>query len=105
MQNVEKSLRYATDKGVYTSINYLIFPGVTDREEEIEAMIGFVKRTGLKLIQMRNLNIDPESYLAIIPKAQGEIYGMKQMLEIFREELPDVVIGSYTHVPPAALLK
>ncbi|WP_138756091.1 radical SAM protein [Paenibacillus sinopodophylli] len=103
LQNVEKSLKYASDNGVYTSINYLIFPGVTDREEEIEAMIGFVKRTGLKLIQMRNLNIDPESYLAIIPKAQGEIYGMKQMLEIFREELPDVVIGSYTHVPPAAL--
>ncbi|WP_028609471.1 radical SAM protein [Paenibacillus harenae] len=103
LQNVEKSLKYASDKGVYTSINYLIFPGVTDREEEIEAMLGFVKRTGLKLIQMRNLNIDPESYLAIIPKAQGEIYGMKQMLEIFREELPDVVIGSYTHVPPTAL--
>ncbi|MDQ8737576.1 radical SAM protein [Paenibacillus sp. LHD-38] len=105
LKNVEKSLKYASDNGVYTSINYLIFPGVTDREEEIESMIGFVKRTGLKLIQMRNLNIDPESYLAIIPKAQGEIYGMKQMLEIFREELPDVVIGSYTHVPPAALLR
>ncbi|AJY75003.1 radical SAM protein [Paenibacillus beijingensis] len=101
LANVEKSLKYATDKGVYTSINYLIFPGVTDREEEIEAMIGFAKRTGLKLIQMRNLNIDPESYLQLIPKARGEIYGMKQMIEIFQQELPDVVIGSYTHVPPA----
>ncbi|MFC4778987.1 radical SAM protein [Paenibacillus sp. GCM10023252] len=105
LANVEKSLRYATDKGVYTSINYLIFPGVTDREEEIEAMIGFAKRTGLKLIQMRNLNIDPESYLELIPKAQGEIYGMKQMLEIYRQELPDVVIGSYTHIPPSQLAK
>ncbi|MFC4811963.1 radical SAM protein [Paenibacillus sp. GCM10023250] len=103
LANVEKSLRYASDKGVYTSINYLIFPGVTDREEEIEAMIGFAKRTGLKLIQMRNLNIDPESYLALIPKAQGEVYGMKQMLGIFAEELPDVVIGSYTHVPPVPM--
>lgn len=101
LKNVEKSLRYAADKGVCTSINYLIFPGVTDREEEMEAMIDFVKRTDLKLIQMRNLNIDPESYLALIPKPQGEIYGMKQMLEIFREELPGVVIGSYTHVPPS----
>jgi len=99
LQNVEKSLRYAADKGVVTSINYLIFPGVTDREEEIEAMIEFVRRTGLKLIQMRNLNIDPESYLNLIPKAQGEIIGMKQMLDIYREELPDVVIGSYTHIP------
>ncbi|MBB6675564.1 radical SAM protein [Cohnella nanjingensis] len=101
LKNVEKSLRYATDKGVYTSINYLVFPGVTDREEEIEAMIGFAKRTGLKLIQMRNLNIDPDAYLNLIPKAQGEIYGMQTLLEIFREELPDVVIGSYTHVPPS----
>ncbi|GIO14649.1 radical SAM protein [Cohnella xylanilytica] len=102
LANVEKTLKYATDKGVYTSINYLVFPGVTDREEEIEAMIGFAKRTGLKLIQMRNLNIDPDAYLSIIPKAQGEIYGMKTLLDIFREELPDVVIGSYTHVPPVA---
>jgi len=103
LANVEKSLKYASQQGVYTSINYLIFPGVTDREEEIEAMIGFAKRTGLKLIQMRNLNIDPESYLELIPKAQGEIYGMKQMMEIYREELPDVVIGSYTHIPPSEL--
>lgn len=103
LANVEKSLKYATDNGVYTSINYLIFPGVTDREEEIEAMIGFAKRTGLRLIQMRNLNIDPESYLSLIPPARGEIYGMKQMIEIFQQELPDVVIGSYTHVPPAGM--
>jgi pyruvate-formate lyase-activating enzyme len=102
LDNVEKSMKYAVSKGVYTSINYLIFPGVTDREEEIEAMIGFAKRTGLRLIQLRNLNIDPESYLELIPKAQGEIYGMKQAIEIFESELPDVVIGSYTHVPPAA---
>ncbi|MDR0270210.1 radical SAM protein [Paenibacillus sp.] len=103
LANVEKSLKYASDQGVYTSINYLIFPGVTDREEEIEAMVEFVRRTGLKLIQMRNLNIDPESYLELIPPAKGEILGMKQMIEIFQEELPDVVIGSYTHVPPEGL--
>ncbi|AEI46129.1 radical SAM protein [Paenibacillus mucilaginosus] len=99
LKNVEKSLRYAADKGVVTSINYLIFPGVTDREEEMEAMIEFVRRTDLKLIQLRNLNIDPESYLSLIPPARGERYGMKQMLQIFREELPGVVLGSYTHIP------
>ncbi|NHN31973.1 radical SAM protein [Paenibacillus agricola] len=99
LKNVEKSLRYAADHGVLTSINYLIFPGVTDREEEIEAMVEFVRRTDLKLIQLRNLNIDPESYLNLIPKAQSDLLGMKQMLEIFEQELPDVVLGSYTHIP------
>jgi pyruvate-formate lyase-activating enzyme len=105
LKNVEKTMQYAIDQGVYTSINYLVFPGVTDREEEIEAMIEFIKRTGLRLIQLRNLNIDPESYLSLIPKAKGEIFGMKQMLEIYKQECPDVVIGSYTHIPPKAFLR
>jgi len=105
LTNVEKSVKYASDHGVLTSINYLVFPGVSDREEEVEAMIGFAKRTGLKLIQLRNLNIDPESYLSLIPKPQGEIIGMKQMIEIFQEELPDVAIGSYTHTPDSLLKK
>jgi pyruvate-formate lyase-activating enzyme len=105
LANVEKSLTYATSKGVYTSINYLVFPGVTDREEEIEAMLGFAKRTGLKLIQLRNLNIDPEGYLQLIPPKRGNTYGMKQMIEIFEAELPDVIIGSYTHIPPRAPAK
>jgi pyruvate-formate lyase-activating enzyme len=102
LDHVAKSLIYAADKGVYTSINYLIFPGVTDREEELEAMIEFAKRTKLKLIQLRNLNIDPESYLALIPNAQGELLGMKQAIEILEAELPDVEIGSFTRIPQKA---
>ncbi|WP_047150758.1 radical SAM protein [Aneurinibacillus tyrosinisolvens] len=100
LQNVEKSAAYASSKGVYTSINYLVFPGVFDREEEMEAMIEFIRRSGIRLIQMRNLNIDPDSYLSMIPPAKGEIFGMKQAMEIYRQELPDVILGSYTHVPP-----
>lgn len=105
LANVEKSLRYAADKGVVTSINYLVFPGVSDREEEIEAMVELARRTDLKLIQLRNLNIDPESYLGLIPKPRGEILGMKQMLDIFRTELPGMSIGSYTHTPDSLARK
>ncbi|WP_058300971.1 radical SAM protein [Gorillibacterium timonense] len=105
LKNVEKSIRYAADKGVLVSLNYLIFPGVSDREEEVEAMIELVRRSGVKLIQMRNLNIDPESYLKLIPPAQGDILGMGQMIDIFREELPGVLIGSYTHTPDGWLRK
>jgi pyruvate-formate lyase-activating enzyme len=105
LRQVEKSIRYAADRGVLVSLNYLIFPGVSDREEEVEAMIELVRRSGVKLIQMRNLNIDPESYLALIPPARGEILGMKQLLQIYREELPGVLIGSYTHTPEGWLRK
>ncbi|TCP57702.1 radical SAM family protein [Tumebacillus sp. BK434] len=101
VEHVGRSLKYAADKGVYTSINYLIFPGVTDREEEIEAMVDFINQNDVKLIQMRNLNIDPELYLGTIPKAKGDLLGMKTMLDIFKSECPNTVIGSYTHVPPS----
>jgi pyruvate-formate lyase-activating enzyme len=100
VDDVAASLKYASEQGVYTSINYLVFPGVTDREEEVEAMVEFLKATGVRLVQMRNLNIDPEYYLGIIPPQQGELLGMRQVIDIFQSEVPGLVVGSYTHVPP-----
>lgn len=99
VQDVAATLRYAADKGVYTSINYLVFPGVTDREEEVEAMVEFLKKTGVKLVQMRNLNIDAEYYLERIPLQQGELLGMRAVIDILRAECPGIQVGSYSHVP------
>lgn len=100
LQNVAASLCYARDHGVYTSINYLVFPGVTDREEEVEAMVTFLQNTGVQLVQMRNLNIDPEYYLERILPQRGDLLGMAAVMEIFQEECPGLRIGSYTQVPP-----
>ncbi|OFW77945.1 MAG: radical SAM protein [Alicyclobacillus sp. RIFOXYA1_FULL_53_8] len=99
VRDVAASLRYAADNGVYTSINYLVFPGVTDREEEAVAMAAFLRDTGVKLVQMRNLNIDPEYYLEKIPAQQGELLGMLGVMEYLQQEVPGLVIGSYTHLP------
>lgn len=101
VKDVANSARYASENGVYTSINYLVFPGVSDREEEVEAMIEFLRDTGVKLVQMRNLNIDPEYYLAKIPPQRGELLGMLGLMETLKAEVPGLVIGSYTHVPPS----
>ena len=59
---VVDSLVQAKEKGIYTSINLLVFPGFTDREEEVEGLIELIRETNLNLIQMRNLNIDPDLY-------------------------------------------
>ena len=37
--------------------------------------------------------------MALSLRLRGELLGMKQMIEIFEQELPDVVIGSYSHTP------
>lgn len=97
-EQVKESLRRAGEEGVYSSINLLCFPGLIDREREVEALLAFVRETGLKLIQLRNLNIDPEVLLPRMPAldSMGKALGMRKLIEILRQEVPDVEIGNFT---------
>jgi len=97
-EDVKESLKRARDAGVYSSINLLSFPGMIDREREVEALLSFVRETGLRLIQLRNLNIDPEVLLPRMPEldSMGKALGIRAMIEIIRRELPEVEIGNFT---------
>ncbi|MBM4306493.1 MAG: radical SAM protein [Deltaproteobacteria bacterium] len=91
--NVVNSLVVAKEKGIYTSINLLVFPGFTDREEEIEGLIRLIGRTKLNLIQMRNLNIDPDLYLEAMGRGTG--IGLSKMMEILKKEFPRLQFGYF----------
>jgi hypothetical protein len=69
-----------------------------DREREVEALLSFIKETGLRLIQLRNLNIDPEVFLPRMPDpdSMGKALGMRTMIEIIKREAPDVEIGNFS---------
>lgn len=95
--NVKNSIRYALDHGVYISLNLLYFPGFNDREEELTAWQSFFRELPVQMIQVRNLNIDPDAFLAIMPKKKGTVVGTKHFLEILHEEFPQLVIGSFSH--------
>ncbi len=97
-EDVKESLKRARDAGVYSSINLLCFPGMIDREREVAALLAFVKETGLRLIQLRNLNIDPEVLLPRMPAldSMGKPLGMRRMIEVIRQEAPGVEIGNFT---------
>jgi len=97
-EDVKESLKRARDAGVYSSINLLCFPGMIDREREVEALLAFVKETGLRLIQLRNLNIDPEVLLPRMPAldSMGKPLGMRRMIEVIKREAPGVEIGNFT---------
>lgn len=97
-EDVKESLRRARDAGVYSSINLLCFPGMIDREREVEALLAFVRETGLRLMQLRTLNIDPEVLLPRMPGLEllGKPLGLRTMIEIIRREVPDVEIGNFT---------
>jgi pyruvate-formate lyase-activating enzyme len=87
------SLILAKEKGLYTSVNLLVFPGFTDRVAEISGLIQFIKKTDIDLIQMRNLNIDPDLYLGAMGKGEG--IGMTRMFEILKNEFPGLQLGYF----------
>ncbi len=97
-EDVKESLKRASDAGLYSSINLLCFPGMIDREREVEALITLIQETGLKLIQLRNLNIDPEVLLPRMPAldTMGKALGMRTMIEMLKREVPNVEIGNFS---------
>jgi pyruvate-formate lyase-activating enzyme len=76
-------------------INYLVFPGITDQEEEIEAMINLLKRTGVNFLHLKNLNIDPDLYMREMPAAGSRAVGMRRMVEVIQREVPDLKFGYF----------
>ena len=95
-EDIVESLKVANSYGAWTSINYFVFPGMTDSIAEYEALRKLISETGLKMIQWRNFNIDPDWYLGKIGVTDtGECMGMKQMLELIQEEFPDLKFGYF----------
>jgi len=92
-RGVVDSLIRAKEEGIYTSINLLVFPGFTDREEEVGELIDLIKETNLDLIQMRNLNIDPDLYLKAMGKGEG--MGIAKMIDILKKEFPSLQFGYF----------
>lgn len=64
--DVVQSMREAKARGKWVSLNLLFFPGITDSEPEIEALISLAEDARPDFIQLRNLNIDPEMYLDLL---------------------------------------
>ena len=95
-EHVKESLRRARDAGVYSSINLLCFPDIIDAEDEVEALVAFLRETGTRLAQLRNLNIDPELLLPRLPRPKGQPMGIAAMIETLRREVPEVEIGNFT---------
>jgi hypothetical protein len=73
-----------------------VFPGMTDSVEEYEALRKLIKDTHLRMIQWRNFNIDPDWYMGKIGVSEtGECLGIKQMMELIREEFPLLKFGYF----------
>lgn len=102
--DIIESLKVVSSLGGWTSINYFVFPGMTDSVEEYEALRLLIKSTGLKMIQWRNFNIDPDWYLGKIGVTEiGECLGVYQLQQLIKEEFPDLKFGYFN--PPIERIK
>jgi len=99
-EDIIESLKVVRSYGGWASINYFVFPGMTDSVEEYEALRNLIRETGITMIQWRNFNIDPDWYMGKIGVTDtGEILGVKQLMELIREEFPALKFGYFN--PPA----
>ncbi len=96
VRDVIESLGVVTAAGGHASINLLCFPSVTDTEPELAVLTDLVERTGLHMIQLRNLNIDPELYRASLPKGvvqRGR--GMRWLRDRLARRFPELRFGYF----------
>jgi molybdenum cofactor biosynthesis enzyme MoaA len=95
--DVERSMRVARRRGAYLALNLLTFPGVSDREGEVEALSRLVARFHVDQIQTRPLALDPIQYLEVARDrgAGGTALGLREMLRRLRRSAPWLRIGNF----------
>ena len=97
LDDVKRSIRYALDHDVYVSLNLLYMPGFNDRLDELNAWIEFLTELPVDMIQLRNLNIDPDYFLGLMPESNEKSVGTKQFLSTLKDKFPQLKIGSFSH--------
>ncbi len=80
----------------FVSLNYFIQPGVTDSIVELEALSTLLERCQPDLIQLRNLNMDPEWYLQTLDfHPSGSPMGMRAWLHNLQQRFPTLRLGYF----------
>jgi wyosine [tRNA(Phe)-imidazoG37] synthetase (radical SAM superfamily) len=94
-EDVLESIRTARRRGVFTMLNYLIFPGLTDQPSEYEALRRLVGELQPDLIHMKNLNIDPDFYWTAMAPPDEPGMGLGLFKERLAAEFPGLQFGYY----------
>lgn len=96
-EDVEASIALSRRRGAYVALNLLLFPGVTDREGEVEALARLVKKYRVDQVQTRPLAIDPLQYIEVARGrgAGGEPIGVPALLKALQRASPGLVIGNF----------
>jgi len=96
---VVEAMRAVRRRGRFLSLNYFVFPGVTDDAAEWRAFRSLLREVRPDLVQWRNLNLDPDWYWETArPFSSGRRLGVAGVLARVRREFPAVRFGYFN--PP-----
>lgn len=98
--DVQETMRVMRRHHKWISLNYFIFPGLTDDADELQALAKIVAEHTVDYIQMRNLNIDPELYSEALGLTNRPLraIGILQWQKAIREKAPWLRFGYFN--PP-----
>lgn len=95
LSEMEECLRLARRQGLHCSINLLAYPGFTDTPAEVEALLGFIRRSEAQLVQMRTLNMDRELLNERVGFPDEAGIGIENLMARITDET-GAGLGSYT---------
>lgn len=94
--DVMASLKVSKKHNIWKSLNYFVFPGITDLESEYLRLKNTIAMYNVNMIQWRNFNIDPEWYLQTIKHDNSEkTIGIFNMINRIKKEFPGLYNGYF----------
>jgi MoaA/NifB/PqqE/SkfB family radical SAM enzyme len=98
-KNVLESILVMKKAERFISLNYFTLPGFTDDPDEFKALCDLIILYRPDLIQLRNLNMDPDWYLEVVQyKGKKQPMGMRNWLQQLKNLFPDLLFGYFN--PP-----
>ena len=101
LADVESSIIAARSRSLFVSLNYLVFPGFFDQEPEVDALCDLIERCDIQMLQLRNLNIDPDIYADVMltENVDSDSFypaGVDEAIAHIRDCFPSLAIGNFT---------
>ena len=93
--DVLQTIKRAREHGLWISINLLLIPGLNDRRGEAEALAAMINEYGVNMVQLRNLNIDPDWLFAQIGDPGEASMGVPALIAYLKENCPHLRVGCH----------
>ena len=94
--DVLESIDVMKKAGKFVSLNYFILPGFTDDPEEFGALCSLIEKHRPDLIQLRNLNMDPDWYFDTVGYNPDALpIGIRTWLAELKKSFPTLRFGYF----------